>query len=312
MTHGRYEAPTRNPDRFSPIFVLATARSYSSVVTTMIGQHPELVGLPELKLFSYPTIGELEASLPRFWLKRGIVHRSPGLVRAIAQFEFGDQNSDSLVSARAWLQHRPDWSGADVFDVLLKCLCPRVTVEKSPENVATDAALKRLASAYPRARYLHLTRHPVATQRSMLEHWNRIVPGYPMQGQPMSGIASWVETHCRILRFAASLPKNFCMRVRAEDVLNDAHSQLQLIAAWLGIRTDEDAIEAMTHPEASPFACFGLADMGIVGGNDPNFLTDPVPHPVKVVSTLEQPIGWVGNSSLWRITVELANVLGYP
>ena len=63
---------------------------------------------------------------------------------------------------------------------------PRVVVEKSPENVATDAALKRLASAYPRARYLHLTRHPITTQRSMVEHWNRIVPGYPMQGQPMT------------------------------------------------------------------------------------------------------------------------------
>jgi hypothetical protein len=278
----------------------------------MIGQHPELVGLPELKLFSYRTIGELEASLPRFWLERGIVHRSPGLVRAIAQFEFGDQNFASLASARAWLQHRSDWSGADIFDVLLKRLSPRVAVEKSPESVATDAALKRLASAYPRARYLHLTRHPVTTQRSMLEHWNRIVPGYSMQDQPMAGIASWVETHGRILRFAAPLPKNFCMRVRAEDVLNDTHSQLRLIAAWLGIRTDEDAIEAMTHPEASPFASFGLAGSGIVGGNDPNFLSDPVPRPVEVLSTLDQPPGWVGNLSLWRVAVDIANVLGYP
>ena len=46
----------------------------------MIGQHPELAGLPELKLFCYATLGELDASLPRYWVQRGIKHRSPGLV----------------------------------------------------------------------------------------------------------------------------------------------------------------------------------------------------------------------------------------
>ena len=52
--------PTRDPDRFEPVFVLAPARSYTSVISAMVGQHPDLVGLPELKLFSYPTIRELE------------------------------------------------------------------------------------------------------------------------------------------------------------------------------------------------------------------------------------------------------------
>src|SRR5262249_39508371 len=192
------EARTRDPDRYSPIFVLASARSYSSVVTTMIGQHPELTGLPELKLFCYATIGELDASLPRYWIERGIKHRSPGLVRAVAQFEFGGQTSDSIASAQAWLKDRSQWPGADVFDVLMERMSPGVAVEKSPENVETDTALRRLASAYPRARYLHLTRHPVTTQRSVQEHWNRTIPDHSMQCQPMSVMASWVEAQWRI------------------------------------------------------------------------------------------------------------------
>ena len=306
------EPPPRDPDRFPPIFVLATARSYSSVVTTMIGQHPELVGLPELKLFCYETVRELETSLPPFWIERGIKHRSPGLVRAIAQFEFDGQKCDSLALAQAWLRDRWHWSGAQVFDVLLERLRPRVAVEKSPENLETDGALNRLTSAYPRARYLHLTRHPVATQRSLQEHWNRIVPGYSLPGQPMSGIASWVEVHCRILRLAATLPGNRYLRVRAEDVLNNTRAQLRAIAAWLGIRADENAIEAMTHPEASPFASFGLEGSGITGGHDPKFLRDPTPRPVDVLHTLDPPPGWVEHSSLWQIAVEVANRLGYP
>jgi hypothetical protein len=72
-----------------PVFVLSTARAYSSVVSTMIGQHPLLYGFPELKLFACPTIGEVEASLPG---TSALIDRSPGLVRAVAELLFGNQS----------------------------------------------------------------------------------------------------------------------------------------------------------------------------------------------------------------------------
>ncbi len=128
----------------------------------------------------------------------------------------------------------------------------------------------------------------------------------------MSGIASWVATQCRILNFASTLPRDRYRRVRAEDVLNDTRSQLRSIAAWLGIRDDEAAIEAMTHPEMSPFASVGPADSGIIGGNDPTFLRDPIPRPVEVLHSLDQPPGWVADSSLWQMVVEVSSQLGYP
>jgi hypothetical protein len=102
------------------------------------------------------------------------------------------------------------------------------------------------------------------------------------------------------------------MRVRAEDLLNDTRPHLRSIAAWLGIRTDADAIEEMTHPEDSPFASFGIEGSGIISGHDPNFLRDPIPHPVEVLHTLDPPPGWVENASLWDMTVDIAHRLGYP
>src|SRR5258708_24598773 len=141
-------------------------------------------------------------------------HRSPGLVRAVAQFELGGQTSESIATAQIWLKHGSHWTGADVFDVLMERLRPRDAVEKSPENVESDAALSRLTSAYPRARYLHLTRHPVTTQRSVQEHWSRTIPGHEMPGQPMSLMCSWVETQCRILRLASTLPQDRYRRAR--------------------------------------------------------------------------------------------------
>lgn len=291
--------------------MLATARSYSSVVATMVGQHPRCASLPELKLFAYGTIGELEASLPVYWSDRGFTHRSPGLVRAIAQFEFGDQCRASILAARGWLRDRSDWSGAEVLDVLLTRLSPRIAVEKSPENVEDDAALRRLAAAYPRARFLHLTRHPVTTQQSLEKHLNRTIPGFVLPGQAAFGIAAWVSAQCRILAFAATLPESRYLRVRAEDVLNNTHAQLASIAAWLELETGPAAIEAMLHPERSAFACPGPIDSGVIGGNDPAFLLDPVPRRVALPPRVEMPEGWVENSSLWEMTLDIAARLGY-
>lgn len=312
MKGKRPEAPARDASRFSPVFVLATARSYSSVITTMIGQHPQLLGLPELKLFCYPTLGELEASLPRFWAERGVSHRSPGLVRALAHLEFGSQEAKALLSARSWLADRRHWAGTNVLDFLLERIHPRVAIEKSPENVATDAALNRLTSGYPRARYIHLTRHPVTTQRSMLEHMRRIAPGSSFPGWPASGIAAWVDDQIRIMRFGASLSGSNYLRVKAEDLLNNSRLHLRSIASWLQVSGEKQAIEAMTHPETSPFAAFGPAESGVTGGNDPAFLRDPAPHSVEVMPTLDQPAGWEGHKSLWRTVVAVANQLGYP
>ena len=301
----------RLPRRFVPVFVLATARSYSSVVTTMIGQHPELAGLPELKLFCYDTAGELEASLPRYWIERGALHRSPGLVRAIAEFLFGGQTAESLAAAKAWLHDRSGWHGEDVLDALLERLAPRCAVEKSPDNVLSDEGLRRMNAAYPAARYIHLTRHPVATQRSIVEHRRRTVPDFPLEGEPAASIASWYEIHRRILCFAESLPVDRYLRVRAEDVLNDSTAQLRDIAAWLDVRTDDAAIEAMLHPQRSPFARPLPGTSGVAGGNDPGFLRDPVPHRVEVPRGLDPPDGWDAGDSVWEMVTALASRLGY-
>jgi hypothetical protein len=277
----------------------------------MIGQHPDLAGLPELKLFSYQTIGELEASLPSYWIERGFTHRSPGLVRALAQLEFGKQTGQSVAAARAWLGQRGHWSGADVLDVLLTRVAPRVAVEKSPENVATAAALRRLALAYPEARYLHLTRHPVTTQASAARHLLRTVPEHARIGEPIAGIANWGDIHRRILTFLAEVPHDRFLRVRAEDVLNDTRSQLRAIAEWMQLRTDTAAIEAMCHPEVSAFARFGPPGSGVLGGHDHGFLSNPIPRRVELPATIEPPPGWHAEPRSWRRTVDLARKLGY-
>ena len=41
----------------------------------------------------------------------------------------------------------------------------------------------------------------------------------------------------------------------------------------MGLRTDDEAIKAMKHPENSPYAC--VTPSPIYGGNDPKFMRNP-------------------------------------
>ena len=276
----------------------------------MIRQHPDLASLPELKLFAHRTIAELQASLPRYCRERGFTHRSPGLVRALALVAFGEQEPDNLERARVSLDDRSHWSGAHVLDTLLARLDPRVVVEKSPESVATGAALRRLARAYPNARYLHLTRHPVTTQVSIVEHRRRTVPSHPVDGQPMAGIAAWLDVHERIMRFLGRLPPERVLRVQAETCSMSQYHNSRRRPIGLAAHHAARSRPCCT-PRPRPSRDWVPEICGVMRGQDPGFLRDPIPHAVDLPQTIEQPLGWRDDWRLWQRTVALARRFGY-
>jgi Sulfotransferase family len=281
------------------------------VVVSTIGQHPQLFGLPELKLFAYPTLGELDASLPAEARERGLAHRSPGLARAVAELELGGQSAAKLVAALDWLRERSHWGGEQILDLLMERISPRIAVEKSPENVAEDRPLKRLDAMYPRARYIHLTRHPIATVRSIDRHLTRRLPGYQSSEHLEGCIEDWLAMHQRIVRFTSALPQTRWLRVKAEHVLSDPTPHLTAIAAWLSIRTDAAAIKAMQHPERSPFACFAPAVTGVSGGHDPDFLSNPRLRRIEAPDVLDTAAERQTSAGTWVEVVRVAHDLGY-
>jgi Sulfotransferase family len=308
---GQLSGSHRDPLRFAPVFILCSARSCSSVITSMIGQHPELFGMPELKLFLFATIGELDASLPVEVRERGFKHRSPGLVRAVAELEYGAQNDATLAAAISWLKARPGWSGPRVFDLLMERVSPRIAIEKSPEHVERGATLARIFRAYPRARYLHLTRHPVTTIRSMNEHLQGSLPRSRKVDFTAHCTRYWLASNELIGRATSRLPAERRLQARAEDVLNDPVPNLRRIAVWLDVRADDAAIEAMLHPDRSPFACFVARPSGVNSGYDAKFLADPRPHAVDLPTHLEAPVEWQADPELWGRVTRAAAKLGY-
>jgi hypothetical protein len=301
--------PTRDPQRFAPLFVLGPARSHTSVISTMIGLHPGLGGFPELTLFRRTTVDGL-ISDPPGWTGVPTRRRLAGLLRVLAQLHDGEQTAEAVAGALRWLEQRRDWAVADVFDYLLASVAPRIGVEKSPDNSARGDFLARLRRSYPRARFIHLTRHPVTTVESMWESYHdKGLWNIPPELLHQFCLGSWYFHHRRLLRLATELAPDQVLRIRSEDVLADPRSRLAEIARWIGVDDGAEAIDAMCHPERSVFAVPGPE--GAEGGNDNKFLRNPTLRRPRLPSHVELPSDWIIDPWFHVEVLRLASVLGY-
>ena len=248
--------------------------SFSSVISTMIGQHPEAYGFPELHL----NMGDTVADLLKKEGRRGRSLGPPGLLRALAELTGGTQDEEQIQLAHEWLAARQDWSTKRVFDYLLdragQSRRAKICVEKSPPASRRAEDLERLGRYYPNALYLYVSRHPLATVKSYEEHMERVG-----RGPQMDVFTYWEMCHNNIIAFCETLPKQNVFRVKGEDFLSEPRYWLMRVCRWAGLSDDEASIEAMMHPEASPYAVPGPRNAR--GGNNRNFLHDPKLRPFR-------------------------------
>lgn len=258
------------PHPADPLIILSPARSFSSVVSTMIGEHPQLYGFPELHIStsdSLEDIIQLEA-------RRGCPG-PPGLIRLIAQELYGGQSQRTITMAIAWFRERKHWPSKKLFDHILEWVSPKIGVEKSPFTASSVENLERTLGWFPKAYFLHLTRHPVSARSSLQEHRAKTQTSrsQAVGRRELDGMLVWYDVHRRITQFLDTLPAGQWMRIKGEDLLSEPDVYLPQIADWMGLRTDAAAIDAMLHPEKSPYACPG--PWPARGGNDRKFTHSP-------------------------------------
>jgi Sulfotransferase family len=302
--------------------MLSPPRSFSTVVAAMLGQHPQLYGLAETHLLSVSTLDE--------WWRLSEVATFPmthGLLRSVAQLMFGEQSTQSVRRAAAFLRARSGWSNAEVLALLADRVRPRTLVEKSPMVAFREEWMQRAAATFPNARFIHLTRHPRSQALSVQKHIRKsLETGGPMPrwlrdlgwsdgtGRLLSEFdpqRSWYTLNANIDRFVSSLPSHRWLRVRGEDILRDPSRWLTEIASWLALRVDRAAVGEMLHPERSPFAGFGPP--GALYGNDLFFLRDARLRPERAAAgeNLEDRLEWRSDAHFKPEVVALARRFGY-
>jgi len=318
-----------------PLIILAPPRSFTTVVSAVLGQHPQMYGLPEVNLFAAETMRE----------RAGVIAQPPwsdhGLLRAVAQIYGGEQTFQTVSLAKKWVKIRGNSTCVAVFRLLAEKVAPRIPVDKSPRTVVRAEYMQRIKRNFPNARYIHLLRHPRGHGESfkklgsMVREIHPVAASQTMAGGfgPMALAAAkrtgaydhgsdppvidfqktWFAFHMNIITFLAGVPPSQQCQIRGEDFLADPDGHLPKIAEWLGLRTDADALDAMKHPERSPYSCLG--PMNAQYGNDPGFLMSPALRPssgAKQKLSLEGPLSWRPDGRGFTPEVkELAREFGY-
>lgn len=262
------------------LIILSPSRYFSSIISTMIGQHPQLYGFPELHLFSAESVEEILQNQ----VKCGKA-APPGLLRMLAQEHDGIQNTETILRAIDWCLGRRHWSTEKLFNYLVDLINPQIGVEKTPQTAKKVRYLERTYEYFPKAYYLHLTRHPVSSRNSIAEFSAHKVGRRKgelasLRSSVVDAFLVWYQFHSHILDFTNTLPVGQTMQIKGEDLLSEPDLYLTQIAEWLGLRSDAVAIATMKHPERSPYAYVGPAPAP--GGNDPQFMRNPHLHRGKV------------------------------
>jgi len=304
-----------------PLFILAPPRSFTSVICGMIGQHPEMYGLPEVNLFAaddYEGLGRL------YRMRPGFRH---GLLRAIAELGLGGQTDENIGVARKWLEEHHKVKSSYIYNDLVEWASPRRLVDKSPIYVYSSESLQRIKDAFPEAYFIHLTRHPRATCDSIHKLRGVVNEGldkmrvgkkareiiksrYDRIAQVEDPDSMWLKPHVRIMEFLEGIPANQQIRVKGEDFMTDPGRFLSQIAEWLGVSITKDAIEAMKHPEQSPFACYGPSSAKF--GNDPSYLEGPELREYKPRDcSLEGALEWDSSITFSEDLMQCAIYYGY-
>ena len=288
------------------LIFLTPPRSFSSVVGAMIGQHPDMYGMPETNMFSSDTVQAMIAGYNR----AGDQARH-GLLRILAQLHDGEQSVESIDRAQQWLLEQSYWSIKQLCDHIRGLVAPKIIVEKSPRLVTRVMHLRRVYDMYPDALFLHLTRHPRSMAQSQINitsrnsEWNGRLDSSKIQPQNW-----WEQWQRNITEFTSMLPEGQCMRIKGEDLLSDPDIYLPQIAEWLGVRTDNEAIAAMKRPEDSPYACMGPENA--LYGNDINFLKSPKLRTGKIEEpSLTGPLEWSPDQTFSPAVISLARQFGY-
>ena len=285
-----------------PLFILAPHRSFTSIVCTMLGQHPQMYGVPELNLFVTETMAE-------WWItfRRGRALGAHGLLRTVAQLYWEEQTVETIQLAWQWIRRRLQRDTGSVFQELAAQVEPLILVDKSPYYSNSLESLRRLQRTFPRAKFLHLLRHP----RGQGESFITFLCKFGINPLVVSPEEKWYSFNKNILSFLRKIPATQKMQVRGEEMLGDPNPYLKQICQWLELYSDSDAIQAMKHPERSPFASFGPPGARL--GNDPSFLAKPYLRSGSVKSlSLEGPLSWQGGKRGFSHEVkQLARELGY-
>ncbi len=219
-----------------PIFIIATPRSGTTLLTALLHAHPSIAMPPETRFLPViyrerESFGDLRVEANRRRVAERITAKGT---------MFGDLRMDKAQVIEAVTNAPPTLGSlfATVWQEFARSRGKRRWGEKRPAYWREPKTILRL---FPTAQIIHLVRDPRACAASL----NRVTwwPG----GVPRSA-AVWHMSNRDLDRLGRGLSADQYYRLRYEDLFTDQRAELERLCQFLG----EDFDEAMiTHSDAA-------------------------------------------------------------
>ena len=221
------------------VFLIGSPRSGSTLTARMLGAHPALFAPPETHLLTplahLGFYGNVEKAPYDPIITRQGAHE---LVRALPGGE-----ADYLAALRA--------CSDVIYQRLLEASGRELLLEKTP---AYALVLDFLAKLYPEAKYLVLTRHPLAVWSSYVESFFDGDQDAAHQNNPL--LERYVPAIARLLR-ESPVP---LLHVRYETLVETPEAEMRRICAFLGIDFEPRMVDYGGEGRAPVKVAAGLGD----------------------------------------------------
>jgi hypothetical protein len=230
-TLGQDHAMSTHADHFgsfeSPIFLVGAERSGSTMLRLMLDHHPAIAFEHEFDLVVDRVADD--GALPDLGSYHEYLNSVLGMYYAV------DTSLTYRELVNDFLRQKQQSSGA-----------------KPIVGATLHHHFHRLASLWPRARYIHLLRDPRDVARSVVQKgW---------AGNLYQGAAVWSDAESCWSRLVSRLAPHQYIEVRYEDLVSEVEPQLARICRFIGVRYDPVMLEyqrsAKQYPKPDPSLAF--------------------------------------------------------
>jgi len=245
-----WELPTsvsEGTKRNQPIaFILSTARSGSTILRTMLDEHPKLFSPPELYLLPFDNMVERKKKVMQLgypWMLQGL-----GTAFDKLQWPLSERRKANNAST------------AQVYGVMQEQLGERVLVDKTPPYAAHPGWLQRAEGMFAEPKYLFLARHPYAVIESFVRmRFHRLMGKHWLSWDEnpwLNAEKHWAVYNRNILDFLEGIEAGRKHLVYYEGLVTDPRKTMNGICEFFGFPFHESAL----NPYSGSSRDFELGD----------------------------------------------------